>query len=195
MSSILCLGEITVRGHMKEGLKKDEHSIRSLSEITIGGHMKEGSKKDEDSIRFLCEITVGGKMKEGMKKDQHVKAGVSGGGCKEGTMEEGKEKNKHVKAGEDGGASKHGKMDEGHKRDDHLAAAHDGKDTARMRVLQYLNKNWGGEWYLVFAIKTRREGAKAGEMRRDVGAKAGEPCRRGYAWCFAQHTTHKHVLH
>jgi hypothetical protein len=78
-------------------------------------------------------------------------------------------------------------MAEGHKRDEHLAAAHDGKEAARMKVLQYLNKNWGGEWYLVSAIKSSRKGAKAGEMNRDVGAKAGEPLRsKNHAWCFAQ---------
>jgi hypothetical protein len=127
-------------------------------------------------------------MEEGKEKKKHVKSGEDGGMSKLGKMPEGKEKNKHVKAGEDRGVSKLGKMGEGPKRDEHLAACHDGEEVARMQVLQYLNKNWGGEWYLVSAVKPefRREGAKAGEMNRDVGTKAGEQCCRGYAWCFAQ---------
>jgi hypothetical protein len=145
------------------------------------------TEKDRNLHTVACVgiATQNSKMPDGEEKDKHTVdcVGVVTVNCK---MPEGPEKINHVTAGEDGGASKQGKMTESYKRDEHVTAIHNSKEATRMRMLQYLNQNWRGEWYLASATKSRRKGAKTGEMIRDVGAKTGEPCLPTYAWCFAK---------
>ena len=142
--------------------KQSESAKRRIATVT-GDLVQDRKLHTIDSVGIE---TVDGKMPEGKEKDMHSLASV-GIAAVDGKMSEGKEKDMHSLACV-GVVMVDGKMPEG--------------------MLQYLNQNWGGEWYLASTVKSRREGAKAGKMIRNVGAKAGEQCRPNYAWCFGVDT-------
>ena len=73
------------------------HAMRCLGEVTVRGKMLKGLKKDDHTILCLGEVTVGGKMLEGPKKEKHVKAGLDGGASESRKMQPGEEKKAHLK--------------------------------------------------------------------------------------------------
>jgi hypothetical protein len=142
--------------------KQSESAKRGMATVT-------GDTEQDSILHTVVSVeiaTVNGKMPEGPEKDMHslVSVGIT---TVDSKTPEGKEKDMHSLACV-GVVMVDGKMPEG--------------------MLQYLNQNWGGEWYLASTVKSRREGAKAGKMIRNVGAKAGEQCRPNYAWCFGVDT-------
>jgi hypothetical protein len=132
--------------------KQSESTKREMATVT----------GDTEQVRILHTVasvgieTVDGKMPKGEEKEIHTVACV-GVIMVDGRMPEGKEKNKHVEAGEGGVTSKKGKMTEGNERDEHSTAISDCHLAVRMRLLQFLNQNRGGECQQVAARKSLYE--------------------------------------